>query len=92
MALFEITKRFQRGNRSLLLPATPADAARGLAFIEDVSAPGISKLVHGTLRIVGFITRPGIVGFVVLFRPDIVHAAGAPAGIETLTRSRPRIV
>lgn len=53
--LFEITKRANRPNRSLLLPA--AAAAKGVAFIEDVATPGTAKLADGTLPIVGFVTR-----------------------------------
>lgn len=55
MALFEITKRSSRPNRSLLTPAAAAE--KGVAFIEDVATPGTAKLADGTLPIVGFLTQ-----------------------------------
>ena len=58
MSLHEITKRANRPNRSLILPA--ADAARGVAFQES-STSGTAELADGTLPIVGFVTRQTLI-------------------------------
>jgi hypothetical protein len=57
---FEITKRSPRSNYSML--TTPADGwKRGQAFQEGATADS-AILADGTAPIIGFATRPGVVG------------------------------
>lgn len=86
MSLFDIKVRSTRPNRSLLTPAAAAE--RGIAFIEDVAAPGTAKLSDGSLPMVGFLSQkvtvagPTIQDQVMPGRTQLPVKAGDEASFE----------